>query len=398
VIPAPDPVPVILLGSTGALGAMVLEELLAHPRRFRVVALAAGVQASRLAEQARRCRDGTGHRPALAVADPEAAAAARGALADLASDPPRVGPGAPEDLLQRCPAGWVVCAVGGLAAWDPVWAAARQGRRMVVASKEVLALAGGALARLAAAQGGELLVLDSELTAAQRLRREHGAGDIQRLVLPASGGPFLDCDARRLAAVTPAEACRHPVWPMGPKISVDSATGVNKSLEVVVAHALFGLPPVRLEVALHPAARIHAVMEGPRGRLALEAPPDMRTAVRQVLGLPTPEVRVGAPPADAALEPLVEAQFPGAALGHAALARGPAAVAALVGTNEALVAAFLGQHLPFDQIVVRLGRALAGAPPEPRPPEQMLRLAQRACRATAQPLLPPSHPLRSMLK
>jgi 1-deoxy-D-xylulose-5-phosphate reductoisomerase len=380
---------------------MVLEELLAHPRRFRVVALAAGARAHRLAEQARRCRDEAGHLPALAVADPKAADAARGALvdlADLAPVPPRVGPSAIEALLQRCPAGWVVCAVSGLAAWGPVRAAARQGRRMAVASKEVLALAGGDLARLAAARGGELLALDSELTAAQRLRREHGAGDIKRLVLPATGGPFVDCDAERLAAVTPAEACRHPVWPMGPKISVDSATGVNKSLEVVVAHELFGLPPSRLEVALHPAARIHAVMAGPRGHLALEAPPDMRTAVRQVLGLPTPEVRVGAPPADAGLEPLDEARFPGAALGHAALARGPAAVATLVGTDEALVAAFLGQHLPFHRIVPQLGQALAKAPHDPQQPLEMLRLAQRACQATAQRLLPPSHPLRSMLK
>lgn len=290
------PQPVTLLGSTGALGRLAFDEILGAPSRFRLVALGAGGQAATLAQQVRACRDITGRQPHLAVADADTAAALRDALGGGGDLDVAVGSDGLARLAGASGAGIVVCVVGGMEAWPAVQAAAAAGHRAIVSSKEVLAVAGHHFGRLARARGGRLDVLDSELSAAARLLDARVDAPVRQLILPASGGPFRDRPVSELQSVTPREALAHPVWSMGPKISVDSATLVNKALEVVVAHRLFGLAGSRIAVEIHPEARVHAVVQlGDGAELALTAPADMRIPLRHLLGLPTPEARVVSP-------------------------------------------------------------------------------------------------------
>jgi len=371
---------IVLLGSTGRLGGWAFAELLGQSERFRLVGLGGGQRADVLANQARRWHASNGHWPRLGVATTEAADALRAALSEPSVEVEVGAPGG-RRLAAAGAGSVVVCAIGGLAAWPAVQAAADAGAHLVIASKEVLALAGHVLRTRAEERGGALHALDSELTAAAQLLAGSLPGPGVRLLLPATGGPFRTWSPGRLREVTPEAAVRHPVWDMGPKISVDSATGVNKALEVVVAHRLFGLAPAQLEVVIHPEARVHAILVPIDGEeRALVAPPDMRLPLRHLLGLPTPEVQILSPRprAGVSFEPLVPERFPGAALGHEALARGPGAVAALVGADDAAVEAFLAGRLPFPELVPILQRTVAQAPACSDEPDALRQAAENA--------------------
>lgn len=449
---------ITLLGSTGALGSLAFAEAAAHPGLLRITGLGAAARMEALARQALEVRRLWGVLPALAVPGKGAAAellhhlttmtypevasprtgvpgagtpgaGAPGAGEYQASypgtggsqagypgagapgaDAPGAGaPGVPHPEIHMGPAGLallaasdsaelVLCAISGLAAWPAVEAAARAGRQLLVASKEVLVVAGAALERLAREQGGALLPLDSELSAASTLLARHCPGSLRRsapkglgadqepgylpdpvegesqvselgsgyrLLLTASGGPLGTWEPGALATATPQDALRHPIWPLGPKIAVDSATLINKAHEVVVASQLFGLPGSAISVAIHPQARIHAVLGLPDGsEIAMAAPPDMRLTLRALLGLPSPA------PAPtwcmAGTLSLMEpdaTRFPGVTLGHAALRSGAGGRAALVGANEAAVTAFLAGGLPFPDIASTVATAIHEAPP-----------------------------------
>jgi len=348
---------VAILGSTGSIGQSTLDVIRRHPDRFHVEALAADRNDGRLLEQ---CLE---FRPAIAaMASPEAANRLDGALRrhGLAT---RVVSGR-DGLLEAAAcagAGQVMAAIVGAAGLEPTLAAARSGKRVLLANKESLVCAGRLLVDAVAASGAELVPIDSEHNAVfqcmpQPVHIGTRSPGVRRIVLTASGGPFRRTPAEALERVTAEQAVAHPNWRMGRKISVDSATLMNKGLELIEACLLFGVGPERVDVVVHPQSVVHSMVEYADGSvLAQLGNPDMRTPIAHALGWPE-RIESGVESLDLiavgqlAFEAPDMERFPCLRLAREAAEAGGTAPAALNAANEVAVEAFLGGRLNFTGI------------------------------------------------
>ena len=352
---------VAVLGATGSIGASALDVIARHPGQMRASVLAAGRQVDALLALC------AAHRPDHAViADPDAYPALRDGLA-AAGLATRAHAGHPalESLVAGPECDTVVAAIVGAAGLGSTLAAARAGKRLLLANKESLVLAGELVIAAAGASGAQIVPIDSEHSAVFQCLRSCQPEGVRRIVLTASGGPFRGWDRTRLATVTPAQAVAHPKWSMGPKISVDSATLMNKGLEVIEAHHLFGLPAGRIDVLVHPQSLVHALVEYVDGStLAQLGLPDMRTALAVGLGWPQ-RIESGVSGLDLLTQgrldfeaPDLEA-FPCLRLAGQAMAAGGSAPAVLNAANEEAVSAFLQGRIGFLDIPVLVAEALA---------------------------------------
>lgn len=358
-----------ILGSTGSVGVSTLDVVARNPQRFTVAALAARSRDDVLFEQCRRFV------PKHAVLlDPAAAERLQKNLRTAglsttvlcgAHELERVA-GLPEVTT-------VVAAIVGIAGLRPTLAAARSGKKILLANKESLVTAGALFMSAVRDSGAELLPIDSEHNAIfQALPRRHGASladcGVRRILLTASGGPFRTLPAVQLARVTPEEAVAHPNWIMGRKISVDSATMMNKGLEVIEAHWLFAAPPEMIEVVIHPQSVVHSLVEYCDGSVIAQlGNPDMRTPIAHALGHPE-RILSGADFLDLArtgslsFESPDLARFPCLRIAYDALRAGSAAVIALNAANEIAVAEFLDHRIGFTDIPALIERVVASTP------------------------------------
>lgn len=350
---------VSILGVTGSVGQstiQVIEELRVGGADIEVEAVAAGKNVAALAEACRRLRPRF-----AAIADPELLTPAREALSGLGVT---VGAGASalEEAGAR-PADWVMSAIVGAAGLMPTMAAVRRGALVALANKECLVCAGPLFIDAAKRHGATLLPVDSEHNAIFQVLT-HPAR-VEKLTLTASGGPFRTKSLQRMATATPAEACAHPRWSMGPKISVDSATLMNKGLELIEAAYLFGFPSEKIDVIVHPESAVHSLVHYVDGSvLAQMATPDMRIPIAYTLAWPD-RAAVSAARLDlAALGGLTfeapdPVRFPALGLCRAALVDGASATAALSAANEVAVAAFLAGQIGFLDICRTVEGAVA---------------------------------------
>ena len=358
---------VVLLGSTGSIGTQAIEVVQAHPDRFRVVGLGAGGErVDLLAAQALDLAvEVVAVSRATAVQDLQlafyAAAQARGFSAGEFSVPKILaGPDAAAELA-AWPCDVVLNGMTGSVGLAPTLAALKAGRTLALANKESL-VAGGALL---APYTSQIVPVDSEHSALAQCLRGGRASEVRRLVLTASGGPFRGRSRAELAGVTPEQALAHPTWDMGPVVTVNSATLVNKGLELIEAHLLFGTPYEAVDVVVHPQSVVHSMVEFVDGSTLCQAsPPDMRLPI--ALGLTWPDRLPDAAPAldwgtahTWEFAPLDEVAFPAVALARAAGERGGTAPAALNAANEECVAAFLVGRLPFLGIVDTVAAVVA---------------------------------------
>ena len=356
---------VAVFGATGSIGASALDVIARHPDRYQVTVLAAGRQVQALVALC------AAHRPAHAViADEALYAALRDGLRDagLATEA-HAGAAALDALAASDQCDTLVAAIVGAAGLSSTLAAAAAGKRILLANKESLVLAGELLMRQAAAGGAEIIPIDSEHSAIFQCLRSRdasldGAG-VRRIILTASGGPFRGRTREQLAQVTPAQAVAHPKWSMGPKISVDSATLMNKGLEVIEAHHLFGVPGERIDVLVHPQSLVHSLVEFVDGStLAQMGLPDMRTTLAVGLGWPQ-RIDSGVGGLDLLTQgrldfeaPDTEA-FPCLTLAWQAMAAGGTAPAILNAANEVAVSAFLQGRAAFLAIPALVANALS---------------------------------------
>ena len=364
-----------ILGATGSIGESTLDVVALHPDRYRVFALSAHHRIDRLAELC------IGFAPAYAVV-PQADAAARltqrlrgaGCHAEVLH-----GPGALEEIAAAPAVDVVMAAIVGAAGLRPALAAARAGKRILLANKEALVTAGRIFVDACRAGGATVLPIDSEHNAVFQCLTPTplAAGmpqvpaGVTRVILTASGGPFRNRSLAEMHQVTPEEACKHPNWSMGRKISVDSATMMNKGLELIEAHFLFGLPGSKLEVLVHPQSVIHSLVEYADGSLLAQlSNPDMRTPIAHALAFPE-RIGSGVEPLDLArlgrldFEEPDAGRFPCLRLAHEAMAGGGAAPCVLNAANEVVVQAFLTRRIRFTDIAVvneRVLQALGGRP------------------------------------
>ena len=348
---------VTVLGATGSIGTSTLDVIARHPDRFRVHALTAH---QRIDELATLCRT---HRPRFAVVPGDGEAARLRSLLADADDAPEVlvGAEALETVAADDAVDQVMAAIVGAAGLPGSLAAARAGKRVLLANKEALVVAGPVFMDAVREAGALLLPIDSEHNALFQcmppayVAGTPGAG-VRRLLLTASGGPFRERDPATLATVSPDEACAHPNWSMGRKISVDSATMMNKGLELIEACWLFDVPPSRVEIVIHPESVIHSMVEYVDGSvLAQLGEPDMRTPIAN--GLAWPErIEAGVAPLDLLsrgalrFEAPEPARFPCLALAEAAAAAGGSAPAVLNAANEIAVGAFLDRRVGYTAI------------------------------------------------
>jgi len=342
---------VVLLGSTGSIGTQALDVVARHRESFRIVALAAGgARPELLAQQAQEFAV-----PVIAVPDEQTADIVRAALGDRAAATGiLVGAGAAE-AAASLPADVVLNGMTGAAGLRPTLAALNAGTTLALANKESLVI-GGPLVQRAAAPG-QIVPVDSEHSAIAQALRGGSPDEVRRLLLTASGGPFRGRTPAELRDVTVEQALAHPTWSMGPVVTINSATLMNKGLEVIEAHLLFGLPLDRIDVVVHPQSIVHSMVEFFDGStLAQASPPDMRLPI--ALGLAWPHRVIDAAPAidwstatSWTFEPLDEEAFPAVALARRAAAAGGAAPAVLNAANEEAVAAFLAGRTGFLGIV-----------------------------------------------
>ena len=341
---------VSILGATGSVGTSTLDLIERDPERFEVVALTAARNVASLADAARR----TNARLAV-IADPTLLPELERLLEN--SDC-RAATGS--DSLAEAAAGeadWVMAAIVGCAGLEPVMAAIEAGRTVALANKESLVTAGALMTDAATRSGARILPVDSEHNAIFQCLAENRLSDVSRLVLTASGGPFRAQNRDELAAVTPEQAVAHPNWTMGAKISVDSATMMNKGLELIEAHHLFGLPGDRIEILVHPQSVIHSMVEYIDGSvLAQLGSPDMRIPIAHALAWPermtTPAQRLDfAAIGSLTFEAPDFERFPALRVARAALEAGGAATIILNAANEEAVAAFLARRIGFLDIM-----------------------------------------------
>ena len=366
-VPPHRPVGVVLLGATGSVGAQAADVLQEQPGRFSVVGLSAATKGPELLSAARRL----GAR-VIVLSDPAAAERLRPAL--RAGDPElRSGAEAITGLVAEDGVDVVLQATAGAAGLEASLETLRRGRRLALANKESLVVGGPLLLAAARASGAEILPVDSEHCAIHQCLRAGGRDEVSRVILTASGGPFLHAPVERLRQVTPEEALRHPTWRMGPRITVDSATLMNKALEVVEARWLFDLPPERIEVVVHPQSLVHGLVEFRDGSVVAQmSPPDMRGPIRYALFHPERPPAPARPfdPRDYArltFLPPDRERFPALDLGFEAARRGGTAGAALNAADEVAVGRFLSGALPFDAIAPLCAAALRNHPYLPDP-------------------------------
>lgn len=350
---------VSILGVTGSVGQstiQVIEELRGQGHELPVEAVTAASRLGDLAEACRRLKP-----KFAAIADPALLNEAKSALAGLSVEV-GAGPSALEEAGAR-PAEWVMSAIVGAAGLAPTMAAVRRGAHVALANKECLVCAGPLFIEAAKAHGATLLPVDSEHNAIFQVLTHPDR--VERLTLTASGGPFRTWTREQMAAATPAQACAHPMWSMGRKISVDSATLMNKGLELIEASYLFGFPSKSIDVIVHPQSTIHSLVHYVDGSvLAQLGTPDMRIPIAYALTWPDRAVVSTARLDLAALAKLTfEApdpiRFPALRLARSALDRGAAATTALSAANEIAVEAFLEGRIPFLDISNTVEQALS---------------------------------------
>ncbi len=354
---------IAVLGATGSIGASTLDVVGRHPGRYRVFALTAHASAEPLLALCRA------HRPSYAVLSgvPEDRALSekfKAVGAELL-----FGANALERVAGDPACGIVMAAIVGAAGLASTLAAARAGKRMLLANKEALVMAGPLVMRAAREAGAEILPVDSEHNAV--FQCFHNKESVRKIILTASGGPFRSTPLEALSAVTPEQACAHPNWTMGRKISVDSATMMNKALEVIEARWLFELAAERIEVVIHPQSIVHSLVEYIDGSVIAQlSNPDMRVPIAHALGYPE-RIASGARPLDLTImknlsfERPDEQRFPCLRLAYAALRAGGTAPAVLNAANEIAVEAFLGGRLPFTGIARIIAETLAAVPAKP---------------------------------
>ena len=379
---------VAVLGSTGSVGANTLDVIARHPDRFEVFALSAASQVDLMLKQCAQFR------PKIAVMAQEDAGRALAERIEAERLPTRVlwSPSALEEVAAHPDVDAVMASIVGAAGLASCLAAARAGKKLLLANKEALVV-GGDLFMAAVRQGGaRLLPIDSEHSAIfQSLPEDAATWDarVEKIILTASGGPFRTRDPASLRDVTPEQAVAHPNWVMGRKISVDSATMMNKALEVIEARYLFGLPPQRLEVVIHPQSVIHSMVQyRDTSVVAQLGTPDMRVPIAYGLAWPD-RVTSGAQAldfsqlADMSFESFESRghreRFPGLQLAWDSLASPPGTTAVLNAANEVAVASFLDRRIRFDQIHhVNLATLSAVAPSKPETLQDLLALDARA--------------------
>ena len=345
-----------ILGATGSIGASTLDVVARHPGRYRAFALTAHASAEQLAELCRR------HRPRYAVLSglTENRELRRG-FSQYGTEL-LFGPQALEAVARHPETGSVMAAVVGAAGLPSTLAAVRAGKRLLLANKEALVMAGPLVMRAARESGAQLLPVDSEHNGVFQCFLEKRS--VRKIVLTASGGPFRAVPVENLTAITPDEACAHPNWVMGRKISVDSATMMNKGLEVIEARWLFDLAPERIEVLIHPQSIVHSLVEYADGSvLAQLSNPDMRVPIAHALAYPE-RMESGAQPLDLCLVKNLSferpdlGRFPCLGLAYKALRSGGTAPAVLNAANEVAVESFLAGRLPFTDIAAVIGDTL----------------------------------------
>ena len=357
---------VAILGSTGSIGVNTLDVIRAHPDRFKVAALTAGKQVERLAEQ---CAE---FKPLIAVVSDADGAAKLSKLLLEQQIKTQVlyGSDALVTAVTESSCDTVMAAIVGAAGLVPALAAAKAGKRVLLANKESLVMSGDLFMQAMKQGGGELLPIDSEHNAIfqclpnQFSKKPDPSLGVEELWLTASGGPFRDTPLDQLASITPEQACAHPNWVMGRKISVDSATMMNKGLEVIEAFWLFGLPLENIKVLIHPQSVVHSLVRYRDGSvLAQLGQPDMRTPIAYGLAWPD-RIEAGVAPLNLTrlaslsfFEPDL-ARFPCLSLAFAAANAGGTAPAVLNAANEVAVAAFLDEGLPYLQIPVVVEKTL----------------------------------------
>ena len=348
---------VTVLGSTGTIGCNTIDLIDREPGAFRVEALTAHRNVDLLAEQARRLTA-----KLAVIADPSRFAPLRAALAGSGVEA-AAGPQAVIEAAAR-PADWVMAAIVGAAGLAPTLAAIRRGAMVALANKEVMVCAGALVMAAAQRHGATLLPVDSEHNAIFQVFDEAQRSEIDRIILTASGGPFRSLAFDAMGHVTPEQAVAHPNWRMGAKISVDSATMMNKGLEIIEAHHLFALSDARIDVVVHPQSIIHGMVAYRDGSvLAQLGSPDMRTPIAYTLAWPR---RMAAPTRHldlAALGQLTfeapdEQRFPSLRLARAALQQGGAYPTILNAANEVAVHAFLERAIGFLDIARLVERSL----------------------------------------
>ncbi|MDP2868646.1 1-deoxy-D-xylulose-5-phosphate reductoisomerase [Methyloversatilis sp.] len=374
-----------ILGATGSIGVSTLDVVARHPDRFEVVALSGHRQIDKLAEQC------LAFAPKLAVvADADAASALRGKLAGRVPTEVMHGSEALETIAALPEVDTVMAAIVGAAGLRPTLAAARSGKRILLANKESLVMCGAVFMHEVASNGATLLPIDSEHNAVFQCLPTQGRAGVRRILLTASGGPFRCTPLDQLDHVTPDQACAHPNWEMGRKISVDSATMMNKGLEVIEAHWLFDTAAERIDVVIHPQSIVHSMVEYVDGSvLAQMGNPDMRTPIAHALAWPE-RIESGVGALDLAMSANLVFErpdldrFPCLRLAFAALAAGQGTPAVLNAANEVAVAAFLERRLGFRAIADVIAETLDTLPDMPATTLDDVFAADAAARQTAQ--------------
>ena len=359
-LPGDAPRSVTILGATGSIGASTVDLIKRNPTLYRVECVASGRNVTALAQVARD----VGARVAV-IADPDCYAALKDALAGSGIEA-AAGEAA---LLEAAlyPADWVMAAIAGAVGLKPTMAAIGRGATVALANKECLVCAGSLFMAAAARSGATVLPVDSEHNA---LFQALGAGrreDVRRVILTASGGPFRTWSLDAIRQATPEQALRHPNWSMGPKVTIDSASLMNKGLELIEAHHLFALPPHEIDVLVHPQSAVHGLVEFRDGSVVAQmGPADMRVPIAHCLAWPA-RIDGPAPRLDlAALRELTFeepdlARFPALGLARQAMVKGGAAPTVLNAADEVAVTEFIGGRIPFLAIAALVEKTLAAA-------------------------------------
>ncbi|WP_288558444.1 1-deoxy-D-xylulose-5-phosphate reductoisomerase [uncultured Victivallis sp.] len=382
-----NPKGVVILGATGSIGKSAARVLEALPGHFRVIGLVARNNTGELARQAALFR------PRLTVTTAperldELKSALPSGLAAAAGDAPVL------DLVTAPETDTVLCAIVGTGGLEPVIAALRAGKRVALASKEVMVMAGELIRReLAASPGGEIVPVDSEHSAIFQCLAGHPAREVKNLWLTASGGPFREWPAERIAAATLRDALAHPTWDMGPKVTIDSASLMNKALELIEARHLFNVPPERLKVVIHPQSLVHSMVELCDGSfIAQMSKPDMRFAIQYALTWPERAAEGGLPELDFARLVSLDfrepdrSRFPSLDFAYHAMHIGGTMTAAMNAANEVAVDKFRRGEIGFAAIWTIIEKTMSAHHTEPQSDLAAIRDADRRAREFASQL------------
>jgi len=348
-----------ILGSTGFIGTNTLKIIAAFPERYKVVGLAAGSNVATLSEQIKMYKPDV-----VSVTSPALAEKLKDLLSSHPSPPILVDQAGMIEVATYPEADLVVSAMVGSVGLIPTMAAIRSGKRLALANKETLVVAGKLVMEGAQANGVVIIPIDSEHSAIFQVFKGQRKEDVSRLILTASGGPFLNYDSKHLTTITPEEALKHPVWKMGKKITIDSATLMNKGLEVIEAHWLFNLSPEFIKVLIHPQSIIHSMVEYCDGStLAQMSLPDMRLPISYALAYPErlkndlPSLNLASLGKLTFFEPDFE-RFPTLGLAYQSLQEEASMCAVLNGANEVAVGAFLKKQISFPEISLVIKKSM----------------------------------------